>query len=116
MPEPPTKPPTKRRRIMMNEEEAQTRAAMWEEAARSYRDANSGNDPARAVPEDRSSITMGRHLEDLRAVDLRIRVIEGAVIELATLMGITAEALEKGKKPRSSWEAVKSQESDHAPE
>jgi len=103
----------------MNEEEAQTRAAMWEEAAKSYRDANSGNEtPAREVPEDRSSITMGRHLEDLRAVDLRIRVIEGAVIELATLMGITAETLEKGKKPRSSWEAVvtKTQEQEDAPE
>lgn len=101
----------------MNEEEAQTRAAMWEEAAKAYRDANSGKEtPAGEVPEDRSSITMGRHLEDLRAVDLRIRVIEGAVIELATLMGITAEALEKGKKPRSSWEAVKSQESDYATE
>lgn len=101
----------------MNEEEAQTRAAMWEEAAREYRDANSGKEtPAGEVPADRSSITMGQHLEDLRSVDLRMRVIEGAVIELAALMGITADELEKGKKPRSSWEAVKRQEADHAPE
>lgn len=103
----------------MNEEEARTREAMWEEAARAYSDASSGKDiPAQEVPGDRSSITMGRHLEDLRAVDLRIRVIEGAVIELATLMGITEETLDKVKKPRSSWEAVvhERQDTDHASE